>query len=1076
MRTHTISTLASRFWPRRSSPSSALPESPTSLEKLLFYKRDTSELWLMFGVGLVSLTVYLLTLAPGVVPGASAVATGKALDLLPAVPVTQPLWLLASRAIAAVPVFGTILGLNLFTAVCGSLAVAFLFRITKRVLFEFIRDAFSLRLVPIAEDESVNGSGDDSESDGMEHVYASLGGVIAALAFAFSTPFWIASTSLHAQPFTILLLLFTADLLLCYLYTGKTGICVAALFLFGLGLVESFIFVTLAPLVLVLLIFGSIRYGQISESFILLMFASVLAGLGANLVLFTLLSAWGHPLSTNLLYQLMSSLAHTHMAALAQGLPKTGWLFVFFQATSPLLIALVSVRGFSSLQDETTRWKWGVTNILFTAYSAACLLNLPKTAWSLARDGSQLPIMPCLSIAIAVGALFVYWCLVASAERHTASQENGSSSFNISLLGYGACGLLVIVILRTLPLNLSDADGRKTAFADLLAENMLKQAGPARCVLTDGTLDLNLIIRNHVTGRKLTFLPNQVDARLNTPDTLGRSSALRLALPGTDKAKKPTLNTFIENWLTTHPKEHAQVAIVGKPLIWQRAGFTSVPCGLVYGGTYDKSTLDGKALLEDNRTCWRKVAPLLATDEALRPELSRIRIHMRAYVSRLANDLGVLLETVGDLPGAESAYNDALQMDKDNLCSDLNLDGMRLRSRSPAASQQFVQHALALASKPEFFETFDATVERYGMLSVQEADVLLPSILQDDSLGVKLPANMILLVEKWLGASRTLPQIKNESLVKAAPSATDQTPDPMLSQALALWLCGRDVKAEKLLRLIVGNRPNTLSAWALLAEVLMARDQLKEVNEVILPAMVAIRAKTENADGTLVEMTRGCLLMRTAPPNPAAARVCFERALAINPKLTAASDQLLRVDRLLGNAAHLEADSLRIVAVLPEHADANAILGSLRLGQKKTAEAEAFLRQSIKTQPTAGTLNDLAELLRQQSKYTEAEQQARLAIRFAPDFYPAWDTLGNILTEAGKLVEAHGPLRCALALSANDPRLYLSLVRLHMKEGLSNEARRIMTITAPMIRSAPAHVRSEFDRFSRELASCPVRP
>jgi tetratricopeptide (TPR) repeat protein len=1077
MKLPTSPSLISRFLSRPADPSTV--PSPTDQSKRSenpSYKQDTSELWLMFGIGLLSLVVYALTLSPGVVPGSAAVATGKALGLLPSLPATNPLWLLASRAVAAVPVFDTVLRLNLFSAVCGSLAAAWLFRIVKRVLFEFIRDAPSIRLVPGGEEEHSDGLISEPESDGMEHIYASCGGVFAALVFAFSTPFWIASTALHAQPFNIFFVLFTLDLLLCYHYTGKTSVCVAAMVLFGLGLVESVIFVTLAPLALVLLIFASIRYGQISESFILLMFASALAGLAANLVLFTLLSAWGQTLSASLLFRLTSDLVHTHVAALTQGLPKTGWLFVFFQTTVPLLIALVSVRGFSSLQDEPTRCKWGVTNIIFTVYSIACLLNLPKTAWSLAREGIQLPIIPCLSIAIALGALFVYWCLVASSGAHTASYENDTPSFNLSLLGYGICGLLVIVSLRTLPLNLSDADGRKAAFADLIAEDMLKQAGSARCLMTDGTLDLNLIIRSHVTGRKLTFLPYSSALKSEDAPTREAKSTFRLTLPGTERSPKPTLTTFVEEWLLTNPKEHDQVAIVGAPRIWQRTGLTPVPYGLVYGGTDDTRSLDGKALLEFNRTLWRKVAPLLAKDATLRPELSRIHTQVRAYASRMANDLGVLLEALGDLPGAESAYSDALQLDENNLCSSLNRDGLHLRSKIPGASHEFIKHAVELASQPGFFEAFDVAVARYGSLSIQEADALLPSILKENSLGAKPPANMIRLVEKWLGASRTIPQTKSATLAKAACAATALMPDAMLSQAIALWLDGKSAKAEKLLRLIVGNRPNNLSAWALLAEVLMTRDQLKDVNDVVLPAMRAICAKSENADRTLVEMAQGCLLMRTVPPNPAAARVCFERAVTINPNLTAASDQLLRVDRLLGNASQLETDALKIVASNPVHPAANAILGSLMLGQKRTVEAEGFLRQSITTQPTAGTLNDLAELLRQQNKLTEAEHQARLAIRLAPDFYQAWDTLGNILIETGRLEEAHGALQCALTLSDNDPRLYLTLTLLRMKEGLPDEARRILTITAPMIDHASTYVRNEYHRYTRELDSRPATP
>jgi tetratricopeptide (TPR) repeat protein len=448
--------------------------------------------------------------------------------------------------------------------------------------------------------------------------------------------------------------------------------------------------------------------------------------------------------------------------------------------------------------------------------------------------------------------------------------------------------------------------------------------------------------------------------------------------------------------------------------------------------------------------------------------LRLIRAQVRERASRAANDLGVLLEKTGDVQGAESAYKEALLLEGGNLCSELNREGLRLRSRVPGAAQAFIKRAATLSSDPGFFETFDANVARYGMLSNQEPDALLPAIMRDCEMGSKPPANTIRLLEKWLEATRSLPPGNSPSIAKASRPA-DTAPDAMLSQALAMWLDGQTEKAEKRLWLIVRNRPNNLSAWALLAEVLMSRDRVKEVNEVVLPAMHAVLAKTENADGTLVEMTQGCLLMRTVPSNPAAARACFERALTIKPTLTSACDQLLRVDRILGNAADLEKDALRILAGNPDHSDANAIMGSLRLGQKRMAEAEKFLRQSIKTQPTACALNDLAELLRQQNKLPEAEQKARLAIRLAPVFYPAWDTLGNILVESGRLDEAYGPLRCALALSSNDPRLYLTLTRLHIKSGLLREASSVLDQSQPMISQTAPSVRDEYAKLRQQL-------
>ncbi len=1029
----------------------------------------------MFGIGLITFAVYILTLSPGVDPGTSAGATGKVLGFLPSVPVTHPLWLLLSRAAAAIPAFDAVLRLNLFSAVCGSLTAAWLCRVTKRVIFECIREAPAVRLVPAGEETLDNKEREVPDGDVMEHVLASLGGVVAAFSFAFCAPFWIASASLHTQPFTLLLTVFTLDILACYHFTGKTSACVVAMFLFGLGLAESVVFVALAPFVLVLVLLDSIRYDQISESFLLLMLSVCLAGLAANLALLVLLSDLVPAANMDSLFRLMAGLARSHADALMRGLPKTGWLLVVFQTTAPLLLALVSLRRFFSHQNEIKQWKWLAANTMVTAFLLACLVNLQGTAWSMAREGGHLPIIPCLSVALASGVLFTYWGLVLAAPVYNQYYELASAPLGLRLLGFGMCVLLGGVTMLTLHTNANDADGRKAAFADRIADVMLAQAGPALCFMTDGTLDLNMLIRNRLKGSALTFLPCPQETGGTGAARTEKRLPFRLTLPGKEPLPSPSLETFVEHWLHENPKGCGQVAVAGNPLLWQRAGLTPVPNGLVYGGTDDERKLDVKDLLARNRECWRQVAPLLAEDRTMRPELRLIQTRVRVLASRVANDLGVLLEDMGDVQGAESAYTEALQLDGENICSVLNRHGLRLTNGNPAQAQDFASQIEKLSAKPDLIVTFDATVSRYGRLSHQDADIILPAVMLNYKLGSQPPAFMLRLLEKWLGAFRSFPLNPDPAITRAA-RAGDTAPDTMLSQALAMLLDGQTAKAETRLRSIIGTRPNNLSAWALLAEVLMARGDLKEVRDVILPSMRASHAVTGTNDCTLVDMTQGCLLMRTVPPQLPEARACFERALSQTPTLIAASDELLRADRLLGDAARLEADALRIVKHTPDHATANAILGSLLLGQKRYIEAESFLRHSLKVYPAAGTLNDLAELFRQQNKLAEAEQHARLAIRLAPDFYQAWDTLGNILVEGKRLDEAYGPLRCALALNSTDPRLLLSLTRLWIRQGRLLESRHIMSIAARLIDDAtPRQTRDEYNRLNRELASAPSK-
>ncbi|MDA3926756.1 MAG: DUF2723 domain-containing protein [Kiritimatiellae bacterium] len=1035
-----------------------------------FYKRDVSELWIMLGLGLFTLTVYILTLTPGVDPGTPAVATAGILGLLPGLSVTHPLYLLIARGVAALPFSYTVVRLNLLSAVCSSLAVVYLFRITKRIIFEFIRESPSFRMVPCDDETPGDGAATANglykpDGDGMEHLIATLGSVVTALAFAFSAPFWIASVSLHVQPFEILLLLVTLDLLACYNFTGKTKACVLFFFLLGIGVVESVACVVLAPLGLLVVIYASIRYEQIGHSFLLLMLLVFLSGLALNLGLLLLLSSGGHVISTDLIIRSLSSLTHDHVEALRGGLPMTGGLFVIFQTTLPALLALISIRIFNTLQSETTMWKWGITNVLFTGFSIACLMNLPCTAWHLAREGSHLPVFPSLAIALAVGIYFVYWLLMATVPTYNTEFEMGPPSPWIRLLSYGMSGMLALMTVCLLYTNLNDANGRKSAFADCIVDEMLLQVGSARCLMTDDIIDMNLLIRAHLSAKKISVF----SCRL-APGSAKKTENARIVMQGDTATQNQSTEAFVERWLLANPREYAQVAVVGNPALWKRAGFTPVSTGLLYVGLPENGAFDSASALAQHRALWQRIGPLLADDQTLRPELRRVQTRLRVHTSRMANDLGVFLENRGSVQEADSAYCEALRIDDMNLCASLNRYALHLRNKMLGLTPEIAQQVKTYAAKPGFIDAFDGTVSRYGVLAPQQADILLPAVLANCVRNSKPVDSLIRLWEKWLEASYAAPITCTESIALSESSPDTALPDPKLAQAVAMHVNGDSVKAERHLRLIVKNRPALLSAWSLLAEILINRGELKEVQAVVLPTMRKAAGIT-NGINIMVEMTQGCLFTRTDPPDTAEARACFLRAMEMNPKLAAAHEQLLRADMLLGRSAYLEADALAILKYVPNHVLANSILGSLQLAQERFAESESHLRKSIKSQATAGALNDLAELCRLQGKHVEAEQQVRLAIRLRPEFYQAWDTLVCILIEKGRLDEAEDSARCALLLGPKDPRLYLTLTRLRIAQGRLQEASRTLDFSKPLFGKNESPLYKDYAGLRHMLAS-----
>lgn len=977
------------------------------------YKR--LEYLLMCGLGLIVFAVYYQTLCTGVYPGTSAAATGKVLGLLPDVPVSHPLWLSVSRAVATLPVFIAPYWLNLFTAFCGSVAVAWLFRIVSRVAFELIRADPALRFVPVSDEGTetehaqVEGADAaltaDSDDDVTEHVAATLGGLVSALVFAFCAPFWLASTSLHVQPLDILLLLFTADLLAYYHFTGKLGTGVAAVFLCGAGLIESPMFLIFLPFFAAVVILACIRYKQISESFLLLLLAAGLAGAAASLALLFKLSAAEQVVSMANLPQLILGFARTYRTVLVQSVPRTDGLFVLILPLLSLVMAIVGARKATVCRDEVTRWKWRVINAIFSAVVIAEMLNLPKTVWTIAREGSHLPILPSLVVAVAVGVFFVFWHQMSVVPTYNAASELDQPQPVTRVIGYGMCGLLTITALRAASLNLGDADGRTAAFADRVAQEMLALSKPAQCLVTDGTLDLNLLIRTHVTGRRLTIIPAGSGHRAHAAKTGTSSRAARLTITPAAGLLNREPEAVVEQWLRNNPTEYTHFATVGTPDLWLRAGLIPIPNGLLYVGAIHADDPDHTALMEKSREVWQRLAALLKDDPSMLPALRRTQADVRAHVSRVANDLGTCLENAGHLAEADAVYTMSLGLDGNNLCAILNRYGLRMRRPDAGPVSEAACQVVRLAEEPRLVEKFAVTVARYGTLAPQLADNLVPRAMANYPSGVTPIPNLIKLLDKWLTFS--------QAASVTQPPATIIPSDPQFGHALQARVEGRGDETEKNVRRIVKNRPSNLSAWSLLAEILLNRGEVKEVNDNIFPAMRAIAGGVTNQ---LVEMIQGCLHMRADPPRYDAARVCFKHVLLLNPDFDVASERLLQADVCLGNAAYIEADALAVVTHNPTHASANALLGGVRLGQRRWGEAESCLRASLERRPSAAAHNDLSELFRQQKKWGEAEQQARLAIRLAPGFCQAWDSLVAALADSGRTEEANVAFQCALAL------------------------------------------------------------
>lgn len=1035
----------------------------------------------MLATACAALLVYVFTLAPGVFPGESANLMVRTLDLAPRNSAAHPFWTLLVRLVAGIPVGPLPIRLNLLSALCSAACVALFFRLTFRMLFEAARRVF-WEFLPVLpsdfqdDDPDRQGSAGASNnatapstralisaSDRQTATAALLGAIAATLALAFSAPFWSASVSLHFQTFDLLLLLVAGSLLEAHLASGSAGLALFAAMACGAGAAESPVFLLGAPLMLFLLIRTAVIRDELSEGCVLLVLLGGASGVAGG-VLAAKLSCIGQSGALLSFRELALGIAHSHHQALVQALPHVGWILLLAPTVLPGLVVLFGAkRAFAIRMQREHRLLWVLANVLFTCMVLGCLLNLSFSPWSRARMNGHLPVMLGVIVALTTGFLVTYWRLFGcTPELEDDAEEDDpvtSHASAIERLGARAlCCLMLGVVAVTPVTSYRDANGRQGMFADQLAREVLARLGPHRWLASDGLLDSHIIVQARMQGRDLTVVT------LAEPLTSATCQHIRhaLALEQDDEAAlrgAPFADTsaFLVACLIAHPEAAARGVVIDAPGVWSQAGLTPVPDELFYvcaGGDSPGLAWLTPSLLAERRACWQHLSVLLAPVLSRAPYLTMYNALLRRQISRMANDLGVLLESHQHQADADAIYGQSLQLDGDNASATLNRYALQRRCGDQDNCFESAQHVHRLSQRFGPKASLLHLTRFYGYLSRQDPalwdaqDAGSPA-LRD---GARLRASDNLFAQ-WLKLC-----VAREAADAATPSAyardvpgtraTDGASDAAreLQAAASSMQDGRLPEAETILRRLTSQHPESLPSWSLLADALLRRGATNLVEQDVLPAMSRAASRP---DDVLVQLVRAKVLGGKQPVDHAALRTLLRSVLKQQPALSAVRDDLLRLDFAQGDPAATAADAADAVTWNPHDAFANYLLAGIRLDAGEVPCAEEFARRSLAAHDTMAARTLLADALRQRRSFAESEREARRAVRDAPDFAQAWVVLGCTLFDEGRLDEAAQALETALPLRAVSPRAALTLARVRLAQGRTDSAREVLrTVSA----------------------------
>ena len=1051
---------------------------------------------------LAALLVYALTLSRGVFPGQSAALMATYAGLEPLIAPAHPIWGTLVGWLAGTPI--NAMRLNAFSTLCGVVSVWLFYHLVSRLVF----------LVT-----------DPGEEDARDASIASvLAGSAAALALAFSVPFWMVSTRLHYQGFDLMLLLLLTHLFIYFCTSGATWAGMIFALLYGACVVESIIFIPVLPVFVFYVFYSQYIAGRLRLGKLSLMGLSGSAGLCFYLLVAYQFSRMGdltlrgysgfaNILRTMLVDQ--SHLARRSMQVLGGYLVVVPWLAM-------LLAARRSLRA-------GHEWGLYLFHLVVTIIAILILGNAPVSPWGVLREAGGLPVTMYAMTAMVAGYLVAYWYLRVAHNRSlkrratVAGQAPGGVVPVVGAwLGYGLAACLLVTVVVAAVINGFEASGRRGAFADICAREMLDHLKGRPWLVSDGMFDSHLQIEAARRGQPLKLLAlhkndnpiyiRQVKKLIDQETEFAAADKVRLK-----NVLDLGIMAFIQDWMAEKPGLSERLAVMSAPDLIVGAGWTVAPCYFGFVGVTDRESLRGVDFIGEYAPFWERMARMLAKSRGTRDPVAAYRGTVRRQVGFVANNTGVLLEELGRPEDAYRVYKHVRAIDSDNISALLNMAEML--GRDPAFHPEdkelvetdlrnFVENLggkqLPVWSLSRFFGYVRSPVlfaqlgwtwalsgqpgmamaglERAAAMSqtpasrlrvrgdmaeifIQQGDEERGEAIYEEILKSEPDNQRALVSMARIEMRRGAIDKARTWLERAGAAGVDNSALTMERAAIDLAANNYEQARVKLTEL-AELQPKNLQVQGMLAISMMQMKEFDEVERRVIPRMEAIAGTPDNY---LVQITRGQLAYQRGEKHYVEARNAFERASVLRPGLPMLMEWILRLDFVMDDKAAAEQHARQLLRINRNHGFANYIMGSLMMRRGRKAEAEDYLRRSVSESKSAAALNDLAELLRQSGDYEEAERQVRAAIQLAPDLYFAWDTLGGVLTDTKRLDDAEIAYVKALEIFQDDLRVHLNLAKLLLRKNDRVRAREIVSKIQPRRSELPAAEQEELSRLIREL-------
>jgi tetratricopeptide (TPR) repeat protein len=1028
-------------------------------------------------LGAIALAVYMMSLSTGAFPGASAMLVVSQLGLYPSLSPASPLYGAVAHGISAVAGMHAEQALNLFSALCASLAVWLLYSLMRRGVYFFTEEY--------------------QATEARRRVAAVIAGGSAAVFLAFCVPFWSVANRAHTAAFDIFLLLLLARLFTGYAAGGKPVTALALALLYGAGMAEFASLIVFAPL-----FGGGMLYVMWQRETLRGWLPAAMAGM-LILGLLTYAAAAAAFFETpgysirgyRSFMQILWFMWRDQYFLIARSLPREGWLVILFVTVVPWMAMFASARR--ALNDERD---WGVyiLHAIMTALVVAIAMNAPLSPWTM-LGWRRLLVTPYVLSAMVFGYLAAFWFLLPGPRR----ESGWTLDFGMVRLVIGRTVLagMLATALWVSWRNAQAVDTRVSRTVNAMAGKIVECLDGRTWLITDGRLDNHLLLAARRQGVPLRVLNLQsggstlyLDYVASLFDDIRLKNMAKLSLPA-----------LLREWLTPESGIATQVAALAFPDIWQRYGFQALPNRLVFLGSTAVNAETASALVQQHEAFWKEFEPWLAAQAGGGDWTTWAHGH----AGMIANNLGVLLEDHGLSGDAFRTYGTARRLAPDNVSALLNMSAMvrggraadengsvekAIRQLEEGMEQKYHIWSLSrhygIVRAPEAFAQLGWTWAYSGrpemaIDQMERATELLPDEQKSSMQGMM--ADLYLMDNRPLEGEAiykvilsrdpgNLPALQGmirialmqkdcaraeEYRQQAAKHGLDPA-QAILQQALIETVAGQFQPARERLEALLQEDRRLLRGWVLLAEIGFATKDERLIAQV-LRRLEGI----EGAQGFHGAMLRGRIAFEKQ--DLAAAADFFEAALVHQPGSRRIIEMLLRLDLALARGDSIRRHVQALLQEDPGHALALYVRGSLQIADGDPALAEDSLRQSLRRERLPMSLNDLAWLLAERGVYDEAEGLINEALAMNDRQPAAWDTKGVILLRTGRVEEAESAFGRSIALFGNNPGTHLHMGEAQLSMGKKEAVQIIVDRIQPYREQLPPRERELFNRLREAI-------